>query len=361
MPRTRSSTHLLSAALATGLVVATAGAAQAAPGDEPLLLADGLVGPLSVAVDGSGGAVVAQSFGDRLSWARQGVVTRIGGTVAPGTELAALSFSDDGRLTYAESTMEGGALIKERNVFGGTKVVVDLAAAEAELNPDGEQSYGLLDLDEECAAQVPPGVPVVPYTGETYSHPYATARVGDTLYVADAGGNAIWQVVDGEATPLVVLPPQTATFPDEVYAEAGLPECTFGLEFSAEPVPTDVEVGPDGWLYVTTLPGGPEDPTAGPRGSLWRVDPADGTVEPIATGFLGATGLAVSDTGDVYVAELLGGRVSKVPAGSSTPEVFVEAPLPAAVEIGDEGLYVTWDVLPGEGTPPDGKLSLFPW
>ena len=40
----------------------------------------------------------------------------------------------------------------------------------------------------------------------------------------------------------------------------GLPSCTVGKKFAFEAVPTDVEVGPDGQLYVTSLPGGPEDP-----------------------------------------------------------------------------------------------------
>ena len=60
--------------------------------------------------------------------------------------------------------------------------------------------------------------------------------------------------------------------------------CTVGHKFYFEPVPTDVEVH-DGLLYVTTLPGGPEDPSLGARGKVYTVDPATGDVTKIGSGF----------------------------------------------------------------------------
>ena len=46
-----------------------------------------------------------------------------------------------------------------------------------------------------------------------------------------------------------------------------------------------VEVGPHHRLYVTTLPGGPEDPSFGARGSVYKL--SDRVYHPyrIATGF----------------------------------------------------------------------------
>ncbi|MGO1933184.1 MAG: ScyD/ScyE family protein, partial [Cellulosimicrobium funkei] len=122
-----------------------------------------------------------------------------------------------------------------------------------------------------------------------------------------------------------------------------------------EPVPTDVEVGPRGVLYVTTLPGGPEDASLGARGAVYTVDPWRGAVRRLATGFLGATNLAVSGDGTVYVAELFGGKVSQV--GKRGPSTLVEVPLPAGLEWDGKGLLATTNALPAdETTPPDGHL-----
>ena len=54
------------------------------------------------------------------------------------------------------------------------------------------------------------------------------------------------------------------------------PACVVGEEYAFEPVPTDVEFGPDGWLYVSSLPGGPEDASLGARGAVFRVNPWTG-------------------------------------------------------------------------------------
>ena len=94
-------------------------------------------------------------------------------------------------------------------------------------------------------------------------------------------------------------------------------------------MPTDVEVH-DGLLYVTTLPGGPEDPSLGARGKVYTVDPATGDVTQIGKGFAGATDLAVSPQGKVYVTELFGGQVSTIKNGVAKKVFSVEQP--AAIE-----------------------------
>ena len=62
----------------------------------------------------------------------------------------------------------------------------------------------------------------------------------------------------------------------------GLPACVTGLNYKFEPVPTDVEMGPDGWLYVSSLPGGPEDGSLGAQGRVYKVNPANGKVVEVA-------------------------------------------------------------------------------
>lgn len=143
--------------------------------------------------------------------------------------------------------------------------IADLAAVEISTNPDGGTHYGFgPDVSADCLAQLPPEVPAS-YNGEVDSHPYAVAVSGHTVYIADAGANSILKVNEstGSASTLAVLPPQPVTVTAAAAAGMGLPECIIGHSYAFEPVPTDVEIGPDGWLYVTLLPGGPEEQSLG--------------------------------------------------------------------------------------------------
>ena len=99
--------------------------------------------------------------------------------------------------------------------------------------------------------------------------------------------------------------------------------------YAFEAVPTDVEVGKDGWLYVSTLPGGPEDPSLGARGRVYRVDPRTGKNQLIARGFAGATNLALGKRGEIYVTELFAGRISVIKHGEVKPYVT----LPGALSV----------------------------
>ena len=152
-----------------------------------------------------------------------------------------------------------------------------------------------------------------------------------------------------------MLPPQPVTITAEMAAEFGLDPCVVGATYNAEAMPTDVELGPDGMLYVSTLAGDPAP------GSVYRVDPSTGAYTRIATGFAGATGVAVAPDGTIYVAELFGGAMSKAVNGA--PETFAELPFPAAVEWANGTLYATIDVFQfvegqEEPIPGDGKVVM---
>jgi hypothetical protein len=253
---------------------------------------------------------------------------------------------------------------------GDTRVIARLDDYEASVNPDQVNSYGFSGLTPACAAQLPPGVIPgggQPYSGDLNSNPYAVAIAPGGYYVADAGANAILHVsMSGSIRTVAVLPPQP---PQEVTPElvevfnaglaaegitTGLPSCVIGASYVGEPVPTDVELGPDGLLYVTTLPGFPELPGSG---SVYRIDPrvAGGNPQLAFTGFTGATDLAVAPDGTVYVAELFGGQVSRATATGPVP--VAQLPLPAAVEWSGGKLYVTYDVFPGP-MGPNGKVTV---
>ena len=141
---------------------------------------------------------------------------------------------------------------------------------------------------------------------------------------------------------------------------AGLPRCARGAVFRAEAVPTDVEVGPDGNLYVTSLPGGPEDGSLGANGRVYQVSPSTGDVTRLpGPGLVSPTGIAIAPDGTAYISMLFAGLVMKVPFGG-TPEVFANVPFPGDVDYANGSVYVTRTDLTNEGdTPPDGAVLEF--
>ena len=124
-----------------------------------------------------------------------------------------------------------------------------------------------------------------------------------------------------------------------------LPQCVVGSTYGFEAVPTDVELGRDGLLYVTVLSGGPG--ALGPRSKVFRVDRRTKALTEIGSGFAGATDLAVAPDGTVYVAELFGGRISELVNGA--PVTVAEVMLPAAVEWAGGKLFATVDVFSETG------------
>jgi hypothetical protein len=341
--------------------------------DPVATLADGLVSPLSLDVDRHGDAYLSQNFiGELTGVSEEGEVTSLATASVPGQEIGAVS-SRHGTIYFTQNDQPTGLANLMSLEEGGTpELLADLGAYEAEVNPDQVNTYGFTDLDPACAALVDPTGPAGPptYTGIVDSHPYASLALRHEIYVADAGGNDILRVdYDGEISTAAVLPPgEPVVVTPELAAQFGFPDCVVGHGYAFEPVPTDVERGDDGLLYVSTLPGGPEDSSLGLRGSVYAVDPDDGEVELVATGFGGATGIAVDkQSGVVLVAELFGGpdgtgQISAV--SSQSGEVFAAFPVssPAAIELRDGMVYATTDAfVPDEsGNPqPIGKLSLY--
>lgn len=219
----------------------------------------------------------------------------------------------------------------------GTRIYADTHAYEAKYNPDKKYRYGVKN-PSQCvsealtAKQVP-----VNYQGEVDSHAYSVAALkGGRWVVADAGANALFTVsASGKVSTLAVLPPQPFTFDKASVAALDLPECVVGATYAFESVPTDVEVGRDGYLYVTTLPGGPETPEFGARGKVYRVNPHTGKATVVASGFLGATNLAIGKHGELYVAEFFGGTITKL--SHRKRSTLAAVPGVVAVETGPDG------------------------
>lgn len=360
----RRRTTLIPVAVTAFALVGTAlaPAAQAAVEEE---VVTGLVTPLSVTVGPDGTVFVAQNFASMLTMKAPGEDAEVIYADEAGREVGALSLVGD-VLTFATTNMDHspGALLYtyEPTDAGWVQTeVADLAGHEAETNPDGGQRYGIVKLARSCKKKFKKGTKwMLPYKGIVESHPYATTTVGETTYVADAAANAILAVSGGEVSTKAVLPPTKIKITKKVRKTLGLPRCAKGHSLKVEPVPTDVEVGPDGNLYVTTLPGGPEDPSLGANGSIYQVNGVSGAVSLMGSGFVSPTGLAISPTGDAYVSMLFAGMVMKVPLGGA-PEPFAEVALPGDVEFRDGFVYVTEVDLFNDGSsPPAGRVVRFP-
>ena len=327
-------------ALAVAVAVPTAATAAPEPSDP---IVSGLAGPLQLDVGAEGQIYVGQAFAGVLTKVRPNGTTK--DLTAEQGEIAGVA-SRGYDVVY---TMSGGtedeplALLRKRSADGTVRTIADLGAYEAKHNPDAGNVYGFRNLTEKCAALVPEEVGGYPYTGIIESHPYAVANApGGGWYVADAAGNAILKVSKkGKVSTYFVLRPQKAVVTAEAAELFGLPDCAIGATYAFEPVPTDVEVKSNGALIVSMLPGGPEDASLGARGGVIRIA-GDGEFANLASGFLGATNVAIGKGGRIYVAELFANRISVLRDG--VVKTVAEVPSPAGVEYANGMLYVSTDV-----------------
>lgn len=308
-------------------------------------LATGLVSPLSVAVADDGTVFVAQNFASTL--------TRI----APGGEPEPI-YADEGMREVGAVSVAGDVVTFATTGFDPVSAdlytytptdegfeqthVADLWAHELAANPDASTRYGIKGLKKKCKSQFNKHNRwMLAYKGIEESHPYASTSVGDTTYVADAAANAILAVTGGEVSTVAALPSTKITLTKKIRKGLDLPKCAQGKTYRAEAVPTDVEIGPGGALFVTSLPGGPEDPIMGANGSVYMVNPASGETTRMAEGLVSPTGLAVEPDGTAYVSMLFAGLVMKQEIGGA-PQVFAEvAGGPGDVELGPDGIYGT--------------------
>jgi hypothetical protein len=240
----------------------------------------------------------------------------------------------------------------------GHKKVVSLSTFEKRYNPDRRNSYGLEhagSVSSKCKAELTAGGAPLAYRGAYDSHPYAVASLGHGAWaVADAGGNDILKVDRwGHVSLIAVLPAQPLKVTSAIATALQAPDCA-GVTYRFEPVPTDVEVGPHGKLYVTTLPGGPEDPSVGPRGSVYQV--GWGWTHRVATGFAGATNLAITSGGCIYVAQLGSGAIAQVQDGHGVTVAML--PGVAGLEWADGHLYASTAPVVTGGTGPGTIVQL---
>lgn len=331
------------AAIATALCVwAQPTTTQAHPAGRPVstptVLTTAVSAPFNLAVDHGKLLIADGPFGapGQIGMlAGDGTVSTVVGNV-PGASGVA---THRGSLAYTMTVGDqngisaSGLNIRKPN---GSTILADTLAYETAHNPDQASHYGVTD-PSSCVSDALSGAGFpVSYTGVVDSHAYSVTGYGRGWIVADAGANALLKVSStGEVSTLAVLPPQPSKITKAAADQFHLDPCVIGVSYAFEPVPTDVEVGPNGFLYVTLLPGGPEDTSLGARGSLIRVNPHTGRIKVIATGLSGATNLAISE-GKFYVTELFAGRVSLVRHGRA--RAHIDLPGALSIEAGPRGI-----------------------
>ena len=337
------------AAAALTIALAAGGAlpAGAAGVSDPVV--EGLVGPLGLAIGTDGTMYVAESFAGQVT-----AISKKGArSVLAQTDGAAVSGVDAGGKGQAVFTStvapeEGPAedtTLESVTPNGKTRTLASLQAYEEAHNPDGDVTYGFADAPADCLAQLPPDFQ--PYTGIVESNPHAVAIVPGGHLVADAAGNSIVRVAaNGTLSTVAILPGVPNVVTEELAGEFGFPGCLVGETYWGEPVPTDIEVGPDGHYYVSSLPGAPELPGSG---SVFKVDSGTGAVSQVATGLSGAVDLAVAADGTIYVAELFAGQISKIVDGTVSTVVALDSP--GAIEVTRDGtIYATTGVFGPSGS-----------
>lgn len=335
---------------------AGAQAATAARAPKVVTLTDRVLAPFQLAARGTT-VYVADGFTRKVSLIeRNGRLTTVGSQ--PGgqmVDVAGVALSRTGRTVAWTSTdfEEGESWLTLTRPDVGTQRF-SLSDHEKKDNPDGDVHYGI-KKPTKCQTDAFKKIGMeASYTGIKDSHPYSVTQWSDYWVVADAGANALLKVDrNGRVSTLAVLPAQPVKITRAMAAMSGLPTCVVGATYAFEPVPTDVEEGPYGMLYVTTLPGGPEDPSAGARGSVYRVDPFTGESTRLATGFAGATNLAIGPNRTIYVAELFAGRISTVSKGKPKPYVNLKGAL--AVEVSGDHLYASAMAPMDKAGNPSGK------
>ena len=333
-------------------------ASSAVAADGPTVVVSGLTTPLQIAIGRDGTIYADDDFEGTLTAYRGGASHQV---AAEPSELAGVDALGRGTVVY--TTTVGGengttaAELKRVLPNGHVSTLADIFGWEQAHNPDSVNSYGVQDLTPECAENIPPDAGLLPYAGLIDSHAYSVATVPGGWVVGDAAGNDLIKVdANGRRSTLAVLPPVSTTITADdllnngVTEESPLWDCLLGRTFNSEPVPTDVERGPDGMLYVSGLSGGIAP------GAVYRVNPWTGAVSRIGFGFAGATNLAVAPDGSIYVAELFGGEISELVNGGPQPVAQVD--FPAAVEWARGRLYASVDVFTaGAGEEPDPNFG----
>jgi hypothetical protein len=177
------------------------------------------------------------------------------------------------------------------------------------------------------------------------ANPYGILAAGRSSWVVDAGSNTLDRVSpDGHVRVVRFIPNPPAS----------------------DAVPTCVDRGPDGALYIGELTGGGNAPGSS---TVWRYDPQRNRLTKWATGLTAVTGCGFGTHGRFYATEFSTagldqaapgtGAVVLVPAHSTKPTTIVAGlNFPGGFAAGHGSLYVSnWSIDPANtGGGPTGSV-----
>ncbi len=267
----------------------------------------------------------------------------------------------EGLPSYSEGVGPTGIVLVDGELFvanGGASVVLRVEPLENEntivrIDPETGEVTPVVELGSYEEENNPDGTDVNPNL-------YGMDLGGDgQLYVADAGSNVVYRVdpTTGEFALLGVVPERP--LPAELAPPADAtpaPDQPTGVQG----VPTAVEVGTDGNLYVGLLGG------LLPGAGAVQIALADGTFVEAATGLTAVVGVAQGPDGALYASQLstniMGevpepGNVVRVGADGTAEPVLEDLAAPHGIAFDGEGnLYVIVNSVafgPGE---PQGQV-----
>ena len=182
----------------------------------------------------------------------------------------------------------------------------------------GRGSATIADISAFVARSDPDGPP-----HETNTHSVLAGRFG--VYAIDAGSNSLFGIDWRGRLKLL-----------HVFDKVTLPDGT-----SIDAVPTNMTLGPDGALYVSTLTGVPFPEGAA---TVWRWDGVRAT--PYAAGLTAAIDLAFGPDHSLYVVEMrsvigLSGRVVRIERNGTRTVVADGLDFPTGIAMGGRAFYVT--------------------
>ncbi len=312
-----------SAATAIALVSAPPATASSSSSSTPKVIASGFAGPLHVAFGPGHSLYVADAFAGSI--VKVDLKKHTSTTVASGLGFSpGVDVAGHGRVLATSTLGTPGTLptpptrLVRVNRNGTVTIKADMLAYEYANNPDGQSQ----DVD-------------------AVSNPYSVLAVGGRTYVADAAANAIIRVnANGSMSTVVAFPNiTTGACAGAVNNDPAHPGC--------DPVPTDVELGRDGYLYVSGL-------GAEVEGHIYKVNPRNGHIVRTWGGLPPLTGIAVDDHGTIYAASLFTDQVFRF-RGSHVTTATV--PSPSDVELG-HGMLVVASAFTGNiYSVPKGAFS----
>lgn len=195
-----------------------------------------------------------------------------------------------------------------------------------------------------------------PHPAALDTNPNAISADGNGWLLVDAGGNDVMRLDNkGNLSLVAVLPDTEAEVPEFLLPDPLPPGLELPVIVPVEPVPTSVERGPDGSIYVSQLNGFPF-PVG--QSSIWRIA-ADGSMTQWATGLTNVTDLTFGPDGSLYAVEIASegllngpfGSLLRVGPGADNTEVIASGLFaPYGVAVYQDSAYVTTGaVLSGGG------------